>query len=54
MKKCWNTLPDDRPSFHELVGMLKNLLGAGKPEAPPRPKETLPESPKAPTTPEGK
>ena len=53
MRKCWHTLPEDRPTFRELVGMMENLLECRRPDQPPRPKETLPVSPKTPTTPEG-
>ncbi len=37
MKKCWETQPQDRPSFAELVKMLNKLLQTPKdrPPAPP-------------------
>ena len=42
MKKCWETQPQDRPSFAELVKMLNKLLQTPKdrPPAPPPRTET--------------
>ena len=40
MKKCWETRAEDRPTFHQLVVILENLLGGRKPDASPnRPNE---------------